>query len=602
MHMFQRRYTIQDFLEVCSASNPSFNFDGSKICYLSNISGMNQIYVVSSGDGQAEQITSYEDPVSFASFSPVKDEIIFGKSHGGDEQTQLYLYSLETKTVRALTDNPKVKYNLSQYSRDGRFIAYSHNERNGTDFDVCIMDMESGAVECVYDKGGSCYAGSFSPKSSYLIIRKQYSNLDVDLYLLSLKDKSLKLLTPHTGSAYFGSVSWLPDESAFFTVSNMGRDLIGLCRFDMAKRELSFIMTPKWDVDGAAVSFDGKLLLMTVNEDGYQKLNMFKADSLERIPLKALSERGTAYSARFSKDSKRLAMSMGDSRHTTDVWTYSLEDHECTQITHSRQGVPPEELVEPELFRYKSFDGLTIPAFLYLPKNIKAGEEIPVVINIHGGPESQYKPSFATLTQFFVYQGYAVIAPNVRGSSGYGKKYLALDDIEKRLDSVHDLAALYDHMKTIEQLDCNKIALMGASYGGYMVLAGLAFYPDLWSGGIDIVGISNFITFLEKTAPYRRAMREPEYGSLEKNRDLLHSISPINHIQNIRAPLFIIHGANDPRVPLNEAEQIVNKLKDLGREAELLVYADEGHGLSRLKNRLDAYPKVADFLKKVFAK
>lgn len=596
-----KKYEINDFLEVKSASSPSLNFDGSKVSFLSNITGTRQLYIVSSLGGEPEQITSYDDPISFAVFSPVKNEILFGKDEGGNEQTQFYLYSLETKKIKALTNNPKVKYNFGQFSRDGKYIGYSQNERNGKDFDVYIMNMENGEVECVYDKGGPCHALGFSPKNTYLAIKKKHANLNVDIYLLSLSDKNLELITPHEGDIYFSGTSWLHDESAFYTITNKERDLIGLSKFDMQTKKFDYVLTPDWDIDGVSISFDGKFLAVVINEDGYNKLSLHASDTLKNIPLKGLPKTGTVYSSRFSKDSKYLTLSVGDSRHTTDIWLYSIEDQKCWQLTHSPQGVPPEELVEPELFRFTSFDGLSVPAFLYLPKDIKDGESVPVIVNIHGGPEAQYQPSLALLTQYFVYQGYAVIAPNVRGSAGYGKKYLALDDIEKRLDSVRDLASLHEHIKTIPQLNSEKVALMGGSYGGYMTLVGLAFYPDLWVGGVDIVGIANFITFLENTAPYRRAVREAEYGFLDKHKDVLHAISPINHIDKIKSPLFIIHGANDPRVPLNEAEQMVEKLTSLGRKAELLVYHDEGHGLSKLKNRLDAYPKVSEFLKEIFS-
>ncbi len=599
--MPNKKYEIRDFLEVKSANSSSFSFDGSKVAYLSNQSGSPQLYVMSSKGGQAEQITSYEDHISFAVFSPIKDEILFGKFVGGDEQTQFYLYSLLTKKTRALTDNPKVKYNFGQFSRDGKYISYSQNSRNGKDFDVYIMDMENGETKCVYDQGGSCHAINFSPKNTYLSMRKHHTNLDVDLYLISLNDNKAEWITKHEGQAYFGATSWLPDESAFFTISNKDRDFLGINRFDMSKREFTYVYTPDWDVDSAVVSHDGSLLSTIINEDGYWKLRLMKIGSMEEVNLTALPKTGLVYSARFSKDSKYLAMSVGDSLRTTDVWIYSLNDQQCWQLTNSSQGVPPEELVEPKLFRFTSFDGLQVPAFLYMPKVISAGKKIPVIINIHGGPESQYQPSFASLTQYFVYQGYAVIAPNVRGSAGYGKKYLALDDIEKRMDSVHDLASLHEHIKTIPQLDQNKVALMGGSYGGYMTLAGLAFYPDLWVAGVDIVGMANLVTFLENTASYRRSLREAEYGYLDKHMDLLRSISPINKIENVKAPLFIIHGANDPRVPLNEAEQMHEKLTALGRKVELLVYKDEGHGLAKLKNRLDAYPKVVKFLEEAFA-
>jgi dipeptidyl aminopeptidase/acylaminoacyl peptidase len=594
-----KKYQINDFLEVKSAGASSFNFDGSKVSFLSNITGTRQIYLISKEGGEAEQLTSYEDPVSFAVFSPIEDIILFGKASSGNEQTQLYMYSLETKQVESLLLNEKVQYNFGQFSRDGKYISYSHNERNGKDFDVCIMNLETREIECVFDKGGRSFSAGFSPCGTYLGVKKSRTNLDADLYLITRKDKSCELLTEHEGQIYFSNMVWLPDDSGFYTITNKERDFMGLAKYHIESKELAYVLTPEWDVDGCTISQDGSLLSVIVNEDGYNTLSLLQTNDLSEITLTGLPKTGMVYSVRFSKDSKYLSLVIGDATHTADIWIYSLIDNVCTQLTWSKQGVPAEELVEPTLFRYTSFDGLSIPAFLYMPKDAQG--KVPVVVSIHGGPEAQYTPSLALLTQYFVYQGYAVIAPNVRGSSGYGKKYLGLDDIEKRLDSVHDLATLHGHIKTIPQLDADKVVLMGGSYGGYMTLAGLAFYPDLWVGGVDIVGIANFVTFLENTAPYRRAVREAEYGYLDKHRELLHSISPINHVDKIKAPLFVIHGANDPRVPLDEAQQMVSKLSEIGRRAELLVYADEGHGLSKLKNRLDAYPKVAEFLKTVFS-
>ncbi len=594
-----KKYTIRDFLEVKSAFCPSFNFDSSKIAFLSNLTGTYQLYITSSKNGKPKQITSYDDLIAFAVFSPTQDKIIFGKATKGDEQTQFFLYTLATKKIKAITDNPLVKYNFGQFSRDGKYISYSHNERNGKDFDVCIMDLQNEKIECVYNQGGNCFAVGFSPLNSYLVIKKVHSNLNSDLFLLVLGNKKIELITPHSGDMYFGNTTWLPDETAFYTTTNQDRDFIGLSKFDVQSKKFNYVYTPEWDVENASISYDGKFLATIVNENGYKKLSLLESNSLKETGLNNLPKIGVVSSVRFSKDSKYLALCVGDSLHTVDIWVYEITNNKCWQITHSPQDVPPKELVEPSLVKFASFDGLEIPAFLYLPRNTAREKKIPVIINIHGGPESQSLPSLALLTQYFVYHGYAVIAPNVRGSSGYGKKYLALDDVEKRLDSVKDLASLHGYIKTIDQLDGQKVVLMGGSYGGFMVLAGLAFYPDLWVAGISIVGIANFVTFLENTAPYRRAIREAEYGSLEKHKELLYLISPINHAQNIKAPLFVIHGAKDPRVPLDEAKQIVKKLQLLGRDVEFVVYPDEGHGLSKLKNRLDAYPKVIAFLKKI---
>jgi len=244
--------------------------------------------------------------------------------------------------------------------------------------------------------------------------------------------------------------------------------------------------------------------------------------------------------------------------------------------------------VEPELHRFESFDGESVPVFLH------EVEGASVVIDIHGGPESQERPEWSPLHQWFVANGYAVAAPNVRGSTGYGRRYEHLDDVEKRLDSVLDVVALHDWLGAERPA-----VLWGGSYGGYMVLAGLAFHPERWAAGVDIVGISSLVTFLENTSAYRRVYREREYGSLERDRQLLEAVSPLSRVDAIRAPLFVIHGANDPRVPLSEAEQLYASLTERGVPCKLLVYEDEGHGLKKLSNRLDAYPRAVDFLGRV---
>jgi len=306
-----------------------------------------------------------------------------------------------------------------------------------------------------------------------------------------------------------------------------------------------------------------------------------------------LPGRGVAEALTFSPDGKRLAYVFSSALVAGDVWMCDTDTGESERLTVSPSGVLPEELVEPELHRFDSFDGESVPVFLYRPSGSGTA---PVVIMIHGGPESQLRPIFSPLAQYFATNGYAVAAPNVRGSTGYGKRYEHLDDVRKRLDSVRDLVSLHDWLATVPGVDASRTVLYGGSYGGYMVLAGLAFHPDRWAAGIEIVGISSLVTFLENTAIWRRAVREREYGSLEHDREFLVEASPLTRVDEIRAPLFIIHGANDPRVPVGEARQIHRSLTERGVPCELLVYDDEGHGLKKLRNRLDAYPRAVAFL------
>jgi dipeptidyl aminopeptidase/acylaminoacyl peptidase len=299
----------------------------------------------------------------------------------------------------------------------------------------------------------------------------------------------------------------------------------------------------------------------------------------------------------FSKDGRRLAYHYTSPLVPGDVFALDTDSGDLERLTTSPCAVDQSLLVEPTVHRFPSFDGESIPVYLYRPR-VAAGDG-PVVVVVHGGPESQSRPSWNPIIGYLVGRGYTVAVPNVRGSTGYGKRYQHLDDRRLRLDSVADLAALHAWLGTQPGVDTTRAALYGGSYGGYMVLAGLTFQPELWAAGIDIVGISSLETFLENTSPYRRRVREREYGFLDTDRDFLREASPLTHLDRLRAPLFIIHGANDPRVPLSEAEQLYGTLKDKDIRAELLVYPDEGHGLQKLANRLDAYPRAADFLDEV---
>lgn len=587
------KYKIQDFLETKFASGGSFSPGGDKIAFVSNLTGTYQLYLISRNGGDFEQLTSCDEPLSFATFSPTKNEIIFGMAKGGDEKTQFYLYDVATKNILPITDKSDFIHRWGGWSRDGKSITYSSNERNGTDFDVHVMELESRKAQIVFDQGGWCDAFGFSPSGKKIVVRKQHTFLHHDLYLVDLESGEIELLTPHEDKVEYGTPRWLPDESGFFFISNEGRDLIGLSFYDTKQKKVKYVLTPDWDLDGISLTLDGRSLAVILNEDGYGKLTIYDVEKLQPIKNQTFPL-GMIGGTRWSNDGKFLAFNLESATKNNDVWVWSREDNKFWQLTNSQRRVPEEICVEPELIHYTSFDGLKVPAFLFLPKN-RSGK-LPTIISIHGGPEGQYRPGFNSLMQYFVYRGYAVVAPNVRGSSGYGKRYLALDDIEKRMDSVTDLESLYKYLESRGEIDSKKVALMGGSYGGFMTLAGLTFYPNSWAAGVDIVGFSNLVTFLENTSSWRRALREAEYGYLKTDRKLLESISPLNFIKNIKAPLFIIHGKNDPRVPLSEAEQIHRQLNERGMKAEILVYDDEGHGLAKLKNRLDAYPKVADFL------
>jgi dipeptidyl aminopeptidase/acylaminoacyl peptidase len=583
-------YEFARYLKIRGAWGASWSPDGRRLAFLTEITGVPQAWEVSAGtDGPSwpEQLTFYEERVSGAEYSPTDDRLLFDMDAGGNERTQLFL--LGNGEVKDLTRAPDAIHYSGGFSPDGGRFAYTATRRNGTDFDVFVQDLE-GEPEMVWEVSGYHTVSDWAPEGSSLVVSRHHSNLNNDLYRLDLGSGEAELLTPHEGDARFQGVRVTPDGGSAYLATDRDGDFMRLARLDLSTLELTYLTPDDWDVEGVDLSDDGRYLLASRNVEGYSDLVLFSGEG-RRMPGLRVPE-GIVGGFAFSPDSRRLAFTLVGPTRNPDVWVLELPDGEPRRATRSSTaGIPRSTFRRPSLVRYPSYDGREIPALFYEPGG--AGENAPVVVNVHGGPESQSRPTFAPVTQYLLDRGYAIFFPNVRGSTGYGKAYTHLDDVEKRMDSVKDLAHAAEWLR---ERGHERVAVMGGSYGGFMVLAALTEYPELWSAGVDIVGIANLVTFLENTGSYRRALREPEYGSLEGDRGFLESISPIHKAGNIRAPLMVIHGKNDPRVPVGEAEQIVERVRENGGVVEYLLYEDEGHGLAKLKNRLDAYPKIAAFL------
>ena len=552
---------------------------GASVLVLANLTGTMQLYRVAAEGGRLEQLTDEAEPVT-GLFVPGSERILVSMDAGGNERQQLFLLE-PGGGLEPLVFEPDFSHWVPTLSPDGRLLAYACNRRNEVDFDVFVRDLESGEERSVFAPGGMSLSLRFSPDGRLLAVERLTDrNGDNDLYLVGLDGGEPIHLSPHEDEAFFGSPAWAGGHTYYAT--NTGRDTQAIVRHGEG-----VVIESDWDLLCYADA-SGRRLLVEANEDGYSRLELRDPETLAVLRELPLPGRGVVESIVFSPDGRYVAFHFTSPREPGDVWLHDTETGETRRLTETHQ--PVDGLVEPELYRFQSFDGESVPVFLY-------ENDGPVIVMIHGGPEGQLRPIWNALAQYFVGAGYAVAAPNVRGSTGYGKRYEHLDDVEKRLDAVRDLAALHDWLGPERPT-----VLYGGSYGGYMVLAGLAFHPDRWAAGVDIVGISSLVTFLENTSAYRRAYREREYGSLERDRDFLQDVSPLTHIDRIRAPLFVIHGANDPRVPLSEAEQLHRSLTERGVPCELLVYEDEGHGLQKLANRLDAYPKAIAFLEKALGK
>ncbi len=586
------RYDFARFLNVRTAYAASPNPDGSRVAFLHDVTGVPQVWSVASTGGWPEQVTFFGERVSALEYSPSGEWVLFGMDSGGNERQGLYVASPSGEEVVPLETEPDVIHSWGAWSPDGKQVAFASNRRDQRYFDVYVRPLD-GDSRMALQQDGTNSAVAWSPEGRYLVIARANTNLDNDLYLLDLRSGEVELLTPHEGEALFYSAHFAGDD-ALLLISNLDREFAAPARLDLRSRRMSFLQDTEWDAEALTCSPDGRVVAYTLNEDGYSRLYLSRDGA--QIEVSGLPD-GVVADMSLSRDGSSLVLTLTGPTLNANVWAVDTSSGRVRRVTRaSRAGIPDDALSEPGLVRFTSFDGLSVPAFLYTPRD--AAPPLPVVVHVHGGPESQARPAFNPTIQYLAHRGFGVLVPNVRGSTGYGKAYTHLDDVRRRMDSVADLAAAVRWLKESGTAAPDRIAVMGGSYGGFMTLAALTTYPDLWAAGVDTVGIANFVTFLENTGPWRRRLREAEYGSLEHDREFLESISPINHVDRITAPLLVIHGANDPRVPVGEAEQIVEGLRAGGREVEYLRYEDEGHGIVRLPNRISSSEATAAFLER----
>lgn len=586
--------SIETFMQIGSASNPQISKDGKTILFLSSMAGVTQVYLLTDS-GWPYQLTAFADGIDFYRLSPKGSMAVVGASKGGSEQSDFFLFDLGSKVCTPLLENPQVRYVSPLWSQDEKVLYFSSNEENKKDFMVYRINLTDQNVSKIFEMGGWNSPVSISSDGSKVLIERYTTNMNNDLYLVDLARNETILLTPHQDDYLFQDAVLLPDCSKVYCISNMNPDgLKRIAKIDVATRKIEFLDdTTPWEVEEIEISPDGRYLAWVENIEGYGKLFLMDLSKKKRVRMPDL--KGIVSDLWFSND--RLLFTFTSSCQPPDVWSYQMRGGKLKKITFSTlAGIDPSLFVEPKLIHYPSFDGLSIPAFLYLPPDWD-GKPIPFVIEAHGGPESQFRPSFIRHFHYLILNGYGVLAPNIRGSSGYGREYVKLDDYRKRKDSIMDIGAGVAWLIENGYATAGKIAIKGQSYGGYVTLASLAEFPHLFGAGIDHVGIANFVTFLRNTAEYRRALREAEYGPLW-DEDFLRQISPISNVDKIEAPLLIVHGENDPRVPVDEARQMAEELTKRGRQVELLIFPDEGHGIAKLENRLVYYRRMVEFLDK----
>lgn len=542
------------------------------------------------GPGMARrQLTFFAEPVGSATFDPHGDgsSLVFSRDVGGAERWQIYRFDVASGRSMLLTDGTS-RNELGPFSSAGGRIAFSSTRRNQKDFDLYVMDVaDPTSAKQVLEVQGQWNVLDWSPDDQRLLVLQFISASHSRLHVLELATGKLTEVAASPTPIAWDEATFAPDGKSIFATSDAGAEFRRLVRVDLATNAIDPLTADlPWDVEGLAISLDGKRLAFTTNEGGRSVVwtadpkNPKKRTRLDTPP-------GVVGGLAFDAAGKRLALAISTAQAPSDIFVVDLTKKVSTRWTYSEVGgLDTSRFVTPELVKVKSFDGLEVPAWVYR-STARPGKR-PVVISIHGGPEGQSRDSFVSTYQYWLAElGISVIAPNVRGSTGYGRSYLTMDDGRKRMDSVKDIGAILDWIKTQPDLDADRVAVSGGSYGGFMVLASLVAYPDRLRCGVDSVGISNFVSFLENTEDYRKDLRRVEYGD-ERDpamRTFLTEISPLNHVDRIEDPLFVVQGKNDPRVPMSEADQIVAGVRARQGEVWYLVANDEGHGFRRKSNR-----------------
>jgi len=602
-------FPIDRFLNARRCYGPSFSPNGERLAFIADLSGVPEAWAMPAAGGWPEQLTFVGDRVGLAGFSPTADELIVATDRGGDENVQLWRLTGRGEIADRLTHDDSAMHPFGGWSPNGRAIAYTSNERNRACLDVVVQDVSTGEARTVLTTDGMHQVDCWSPDGTRLVVRRLESSSSEALFEITVASGASRGITGGSQPARYQGTTYRPDGQALYLLSDQGRDFLALLEWNLATGECRPLVEVNWDVDAFALSPDGSQIAYAVNQDGYSRLAILDLATQTTRPVELpLGVIGRSFVGNWndvlawSPDSRRIAFSLTGPRTTQNLWLADVATGDAQPVTFASVGaIPTSAMVDPVLVHYPTFDGRSVPAYLFRPENSSADGTGRAVVSIHGGPESQARPGFDPLVQYLVSRGYLVLVPNVRGSTGYGNRYSHLDDVEKRLDAVADARAAADWLAHSGYANPQKIAALGGSYGGFMVLSSLCTYPDTWAAGVDLYGVANFVTLLENTHPFRRKHRSAEYGSLEHHRALLEELSPATHLERIVAPLFVVHGENDIRVPIGESEQVVASLERRGVPFEFLRLPNAGHGIVSLTDKLAVYPAIADFLDRYLA-
>jgi dipeptidyl aminopeptidase/acylaminoacyl peptidase len=601
----QQSLSIEHLYMTRSVSATDWSPDGKTIAFVSNISGRNNLWLVPAEGGWPTQLTVSDQRQTSPAWSPDGKWIAYQSDYDGDEQWDIFFVSPTTGQVVNITHTPEIAEESPTWSPNSRYLAYTVKPKTSSVYEIDIFDTlmrDTKHLTTSTPKDKMNVGPIWSRDGRWIAYTQQQAKgTDSNIFVAEVATGKSILLTPHQGERLYKANDFSPDGKRLLVTSNAGNGYDNIGLLDLAAKKIEWLTQDKWEISGGNFSPDGKSVTWITNVDGNTNIYVHDLTSQKTTVLllpKGVNSPGGAESA-FTRDGSHLLYYHNGPTSPNDIWVYTLADGKSRQITNSLvAGVRSEDLVEPFLVHYPSRDGKwTISAFVYVPYNMARSGQNAAVVYVHGGPTSQTVNSFNRIIQHMVNQGYMVIAPNYRGSTGYGKEFQDANLFDMGGGDLQDVLAAADWIKQTGYLDPKKLVLMGGSYGGYLAMMGVTKAPDVWAAGVPIVPFVNWFTEIANEDPVLQQSDLATMGDLEKNKDLYRDRSPIFFADQIKAPLLLLAGGHDPRCPKEEAQQVVDAVKKRGGVAELKVFENEGHGFARVENQIDAYQRVSGFLK-----
>ena len=595
-----KQYTIEQFMDTLRIGGSSFSPDEKSILFFSNKTGIFNVYSVPIAGGEPKQLTNSTKESTFAvSYFPNDNRFIYTYDKGGNENSHLYVMGADGKE-QDLTPGDKVKANFLGWSHDRKSFFYSTNERDPRFFDIYEMSVAGFKPALIYrDETGLQFSDISNDKKYIAFAKPGVGTADADIYVYNAETKEMKNITPHQGDINHSPQTFDPDSKYLLYLTDRGSEFQYIARYNLATGKSEEVERAPWDIQFTNFSHNGKYRVVSVNQDARTKIKIYDRSTGKAVPLPALPD-GDITGVNISPSEKLMTFYLNGDRSPSSLYAYDFAARKVTKLTGSlNPEINPNDLVDSETIRYKSFDGLEIPALLYRPHQASSQNKVPALVLVHGGPGGQARGVYKAQAQFLVNHGYAVLDVNNRGSSGYGKTFYVADDGKHGREPLWDCVEAKKYLASLDYVDARKIGIMGGSYGGYMVLAALAFKPEEFNVGVDIFGVSNWVRTLKSMPAYWESFRKALYkeiGDPSTELEKLTAISPLFHAKNIRKPLIVIQGANDPRVIKPESDEIVEAVRKNGVVVEYVVFDNEGHGFTKKANEIRASKAILEFL------